>query len=236
MRRWTIAGVLLALGCNSTGSQAQPSDGGPDATTDAPGLDDGGPDDATPEAEAATPSTCLDLDASLPTPSVDCVYSGHCPVSCLGGTASAYACNAGPDGAATYPAVFDPPSDTVDIVATLPGAYPWDAGAFVSCAALSCTRWATGDHVDGGSAWASDPCAEAGAATQAWACPPTPGVLPPPTGCSNPGDLQNIGGPGTGIPVNAVWCCPPVASTTDDGGDDAASDTGSEAGGDAASE
>ena len=238
MRRWTIAGVLLSLGCNSSGSQAQPSDGGPDATTDAPaGPGDGGASDAPPEGEAATPSTCLDTDATLPVASVDCVYGGHCPASCLGGTASAYACNAGPDGSATYPSVFDPPSDTVNIVTSLAGAYPWDAAAYLSCAALSCTRWATADHVDGGSAWAGDPSAEAGIATQAWACPTSPGVLPSPGGCTNPGDLQNIGGPGTGIPVNVVWCCPPTASTaTGDGGVDGGSDADTEAGADAASE
>jgi hypothetical protein len=246
MRRLAIACGLLALGCNSTGSQALPIDGGPlDATTDATQPVESGPDDAAMEAEAAIPSTCLDIDATLPVASADCVYGGHCPVSCIGGTASAYACNAGPDGAATYPAVFNPPSDTVDIVGYLPGAYPWEAGAsgaYVSCAPLTCTRWATADHVDGGSAWASDPCAEAGAATQAWACPTTPGVLPTPAGCLNQGDLQNIGGPGTGIPVNIVWCCPPVASTaTGDAGSDA-SDAGSgdagstEGGGDAAGE
>jgi len=240
MRRFATAGVLLALGCNSAGNQAQPGDGGPaDATTDAPRPDDGAASEG--EAEAATPSTCLDFDATLPSPSVDCVYGGHCPASCIGGTASAYACNTGPDGAATYPAVFNPPSDPVDIVTFQPGAYPWEAGAYVSCAPVSCTRWATADHVDGGSAWAADPCAEAGAATQAWACPTTPGVLPSPTGCLNPGDLQNIGGPDTGIPVNVVWCCPPTASTAtgdagSDGGVDGSSDAGVEAGGDAAGE
>ncbi|HEY3822123.1 MAG TPA: hypothetical protein VGL81_33390 [Polyangiaceae bacterium] len=238
MRCWTAAGVLLALGCNSSGSQALPGDGGAgdalaDATTPLP---DGG----TPEEEVdtGTPSTCLDIDASLPGPSIDCVYGGHCPVSCSSGTASAYACNGGPDGSATYPAGFNPPSDTVDIVASLPGAYPWEAGvAYLSCAPLSCTRWATADHVDGGSAWPGDPCADGGVATQAWACPTTPGVLPTPAGCFNPGDLQNIGGPGTGLPVNVVWCCPPVDSTAgaDGGGDDGGATSG-EAGGDAASE
>jgi hypothetical protein len=237
MRRWTIAGLLLALGCNSSGNQAPLGDAGSDATTDATGPSDGGAADTTSEAEAATPSTCLAVDASLPVSSADCVYGGHCPVSCAGGTASAYACSAGPDAAAAYPAVFDPPSDTVTIVAYEPGAYPWDGGAYLSCAPLTCTRWATADHVDGGSAWAADPCADGGTATQAWACPTTPGVFPSPSGCFNPGDLQNIGGPGTGLPVNVVWCCPPLASTaTGDGGVDAASDAGSEAGGDAAGE
>jgi hypothetical protein len=237
MRRWITAGVLLALGCNSTGSQAQPSDGGPaDATTDAAPPGDG----ATAEAQvdAGNPSTCLDIDATLPLPSLDCVFGGHCPFNCLGGTASAYACNAGPDGAATYPAVFNPPSDPVDLIAYQPGAYPWEAGAYVSCAALTCTRWATADHVDGGSAWAGDPCADGGTATEAWACPTTAGVIPPATGCFNPGDLQNIGGTGTGIPVNVVWCCPPTtAVTTSDAGSDAgATDASSEAEGDAAGE
>ncbi len=239
MRRWTTAGVLLALGCNSSGNQAQPTDAGPaDATADATSPGDAGAVEA--QSEAAAPSTCLDLDASLPGPSVDCVYGGHCPVNCIQNTASAYACNAGPDGGATYPAAFNPPSDIVDIVAFQPGAYPWEGGAYVSCGSLSCVRWATADHVDGGSAWAADPCGDGGAATQAWACPTTPGVVPAVAGCFNPGDLQNIGGPGTGIPVNVVWCCPPTAPAADPGSDaglDGASDGGvDDSGGDAAGE
>jgi hypothetical protein len=234
LRRWTIAGVFLVLGCNSAGDQAQPTEGGAaDATADATSPPDDTGTAAEAQAEAAPVSTCLDIDASIPAPSVDCVYGGHCPVSCAGGTASAYACNAGPDGSATFPAVFNPPSDTVDVVAVLPpGAYPWEAGvAYLSCAPLTCTRWATADHVEGGSMWPGDPCADGGAATQAWACPTTPGVFPSPGGCFNPGDLQNIGGPGTGIPVNVVWCCPPASSG--DGGSDGAS---GESGADAATE
>ncbi|MGD0528837.1 MAG: hypothetical protein ABSE49_27110 [Polyangiaceae bacterium] len=241
VRRWSPAAALLAafpLGCNSTGSAVPPADAGPpDVTTDAttpPG--DGGVTDAP--SEAPTPSTCLDIDATLPVASFDCVYGGHCPVSCSGGTASAFLCNGGPDGAATYPGVFNPPSDPVDIVASQPGAYPWEAGAaYVSCAPLACTRWATADHVDGGSAWAGDPCADGGVATQAWACPMTPGILPTPSGCFNAGDLQIIGGPGTGLPANGVWCCPPLATPGDDGGSDAGANADAgEPGADAASE
>jgi hypothetical protein len=144
------------------------------------------------------------------------VYAGPCPASCSSGTASAYACNAGADGAATFPSVFSPPADVVDILSVLASAYPWDASAYLSCAALSCTRWATADHLDGGSEWAADPCA--GAATDAayaplaWACPLSPGVIPPEPGCVSAGDIQQIGGGDSGIPLNAVWCCPPPAS------------------------
>jgi hypothetical protein len=230
--------AFAASGCDSTGSQAAPGDAGPpDVTADATQAADAPSTDAPSDArsDAPTPSTCLDIDAALPVASFDCVYGGHCPVSCSSGTASAYVCNGGPDGGATYPGVFDPPSDPVDIVATVPGAYPWEAGAaYLSCAPLMCTRWATADHVDGGSAWASDPCADGGAATQAWACPTTPGVLPAVSGCFNPGDLQNIGGSGTGLPVNVVWCCPPASSAGGDGGSDAAADD--EGGADAAAE
>jgi hypothetical protein len=236
LHRWTAAAalsVLLPLGCDSTGSEAAPADAGaPDVTTDATPTSDAATADAASEAPA--PSTCLDIDAALPVASFDCVYSGHCPVSCSAGTASAFTCKGGPDGAATYPGVFNPPSDPVDIVGSQPGAYPWEAGAaYVSCAPLACTRWATADHVDGGSAWAGDPCADGGVATQAWACPITPGILPTLSGCFNAGDLQTIGGPGTGLPANGVWCCPPLATP----GVDAGSEAGSgEAGADAATE
>lgn len=137
--------------------------------------------------------------------------------------------------------MFNPPSNPVDLVTYQGSAYPWEAGAYVSCAALTCTRWATADHVDGGSAWPGDPCADGGVATQAWACPTTAGVIPSVAGCFNPGDLQSIGGAGTGIPVNVVWCCPPVSAVTTgdagDAGDDGdTSDASGEAGADAAGE
>jgi hypothetical protein len=227
MRRWTAFLVVLAWGCNSTGSEAQPGDAAVDATFDATSGSDGGPLESGLEGSSDS-APCLDIDASLPSPSHDCVYEGHCPANCSSGTASAYFCNVGPDASASYPGNFSPPSDSVDIIAYQAVVYPWDAGAYLSCAPLSCTRWATADHLDGGSAWSADPCADSGTATQAWACPTAPGVLPTVAGCVNAGDLQRIGGPGTGIPVNIVWCCPAPP-----GGADAGGEAGSDAAGDA---
>jgi hypothetical protein len=175
----------VALACNATGTEpAQPGDAGADGTTSPTSTgspSDGGSSESAVEASLA--STCLDLDAGILSASVDCVYGGHCPVSCASGTASAYLCRAAADASATYPAELDPPSDGVDVIAWQPDAYPWDGGAYLSCAPLTCTRWATGDHANGGSAWSGDPCAEGGAATEAWACPTFPGVLPTPAGC-----------------------------------------------------
>jgi hypothetical protein len=228
MRPGYAAVLALLLGCNSGGTSAGATDGGTDATTSSGDGGSAGDDAASdaPEEPMATP--CIDLDASLPVPSSDCVYAGNCPAVCNMGTASAYLCVVGPDASLTYPAVFSPPPvDSVDIIGFEPDAYPWDTAAYLSCAALTCTRWATADHVDGGSAWPGDPCgptdsgaedgspADAGPSltTQAWACPTLPGLAPALAGCIAAGDLQRIGGPGTGIPVNAVWCCPPPGST-----------------------
>jgi hypothetical protein len=97
----------------------------------------------------------------------------------------------------------------------LPEAGPWDAGAYLSCAPQSCVRWSLADHVGGGSAWSSDPCAASDSdsgdptATEAWACPSYEGFQPPLSGCFNAGVGQQLGGPGTGIAVNVLWCCPP---------------------------
>jgi hypothetical protein len=228
MHRWTAALVVLAVGCDSGGSQTELPEAGTDATLDGTttGDDGGGEPEATVEASTRPP--CLDIDATLPWASVDCVYGGHCPASCAADTASAYLCQPGPDAAASYPAVFEIPSDGVDILGLQPDAYPWDAAAYLSCAPLTCTRWATADHVDGGSAWSGDPCGDGGLATQAWVCPESAGVLPTPAGCFNAGDLQRIGGTGTGIPVNVVWCCP--AATGSDAGSDGGLDAGSDAG------
>jgi hypothetical protein len=231
MRPGNAAVLGLLLGCNSSGTSAGTTEGGADVTSSS--SDDGGGQgsDATVDSPAESTGTpCVDLDARVLVPSSDCVYAGSCPSACNGGTASAYACVAVPDAAPTYPAVFSPPVDSVDIVAFEPGAYPWDAAAYLSCAALTCTRWATADHLEGGSTWPGDPCApgDAGAtvATQAWACPTLPGLAPSVAGCFAAGDIQRIGGTGTGIAVNAVWCCPPPAAEAgaDEGGDDDAGD------------
>jgi hypothetical protein len=217
--------LFFAFGCNAAGTDTAPDDAGGDATVDATSETsptDGAPLESAVDASGAPP--CIDLDAGTLIASVDCVYGGHCPASCSDGTASAYLCSARADAAPTYPAELAPPGDSVDVLAFQPDAYPWDAGAYLSCAALTCTRWATGDHVNGASAWSSDPCAEGGAATQAWACPTLPGVLPGAAGCFNAGDIQRIGGPGTGVPVNVVWCCP---SAGNDGGEETDGDAAS---------
>lgn len=234
MRRRNLSVVLLVLGCNSGGSQALPRDASVEGASDATTTGDGSPEpeDAGADGfEASGAPPCLPIDASLPQPSNDCVYAGRCPASCNAGTASAYVCNAGAEGGATYPAVFNPPADTVNILGTIPSAYPWDATAYLSCAGLTCTRWATADHVNGGSAWSADPCAEAGTeagpTTEAWACPTSPGVLPPPAGCVAAGDLQDIGGGDSGIPVDTVWCCPGPSEAAD-AGEDATVDAAAE--------
>jgi hypothetical protein len=244
MRAWsallgTLAtGVLAAMGgpgCSSSGTTPL-SDAGADATIDGAGdantdaeSDANDANDANEEQDRLPP--CVPLVAQ-PVASDDCVVFGGCPAACASGTATAYACVAGDgrlDAAPTYPSVFTAPIGVVTDLASEPGAFPWDAAAFISCAPLSCVRWATADHVGGGSAWPGDPCADDGAdVTQAWTCPISPGVKPPPSGCFNSGPLNDLGGPGTGIPLATVWCCPAVG---DGGGSgtDAATDSGTDA-------
>lgn len=209
MRRMILCGwLVLVVGCNSNGTQAQASnDGGGDVTLgDAQGGDAA---DASEEPDVG--QACTMIVPGNPYPSQDCVYAGSCPESCALGTSAAYACNAGsvplPDSGA-YPSAFAAPSGIV-IVAYEANAYPWDAGAFVSCGPLTCVRWATADHVDGSSAWTADPCGGDAGDPLAWVCPPYPGVLPPTdAGCASASDQSAIGGPDTGVPVNEVWCCP----------------------------
>jgi hypothetical protein len=221
MRALLLSWMVLVAGCDASGTQA----GGPDATSDAPAdgtapdvaADDGGPgptgDAAGDDASDATLPSCAEYEAGI-YPSQNCVFAGSCPLDCLNGTASAYACAAAAadldSAVAAYPGVFTLPTDTVHVYGYQPLAYPWEAGAFLSCAPLACVRWSVADHVQGGSAWPGDPCGgEAGAAIEAWACPPAPGVVPPGSGCINAGDGQRIGGDDSGVPVNGVWCCPP---------------------------
>jgi len=225
--------VAIAAGCDSagtavgTGGDAAEASG-PDATA----FDDSGSDDSSGDDDAGSlPPFCGSYDAATFAPSDDCIFTGPCPLDCSLGTASAYAC-AAEDASAigTYPSVFTLPLDPLTVIAYQPSSYPWDAAAFVSCAPLACVRWSFADHVDGGSAWASDPCGnlEGGAATQAWTCPTYPGLVPPLSGCSNAGDGMRIGGPGTEASVNVVWCCPalPDAGTPSDGGSEASGDGG----------
>jgi hypothetical protein len=237
MRTWALGAACLLVACNSTGSKAQPgNDSGVDATTGDASED---ATDAAEELEAEPP--CLPLTAGNPSPSADCIYAGACPLACGMGTQSAYACNAAsvpiPDAGA-YPSAFEVPVGIVTVVGYDPSAYPWEAGAFVSCAPLTCVRWATADHVDGGSTWPTDPCGTPDAAPFAWVCPPFPGVIPAAdAGCTNAGGMNDIGGQGTGVPAQAVWCCGgslPVEAT-DAGSDaspaDAATDTAEDSSG-----
>jgi hypothetical protein len=213
--RLTVALLAGLFACNSAGTQlvtdaGAVADASVDVGIDAAAYDDGsrGAQDAGGDDSSALPP-CTDLSFKASAASDDCVYAGRCPFDCSGGTASAYLCSPGPDASVpTFPSAFLVPVDPIDVVALLDAAYPWDAAAYQSCAALTCTRWATADHVDGGSAWPGDPCADGGAANQAWACPPSPGVVPAVGGCFAAGDMQAIGGPGTGIASDAVWCCP----------------------------
>jgi hypothetical protein len=123
------------------------------------------------------------------------------------------------------------PIGIVNVIASEAAAYPWDAGAFISCAPLACVRWATGDHTAGGSAWPGDPCADGGAAVEAWACPGFAGVTPPGAGCFATGALGGIGGPGTGVPSQDVWCCPGSADAGAGAGDGSMTEAGNLDGG-----
>ncbi|HEX8792246.1 MAG TPA: hypothetical protein VF765_14930 [Polyangiaceae bacterium] len=231
MRGWLVGVASLLLGCSTSGNAASPAgDAGGDAT-----IADGGADaeDANEEAEAAPP--CVSIVQGTPTPSTDCVYAGSCPAGCAGGTAAAYACNASTvgGGAGAYPSSFQAPTGIVSIVAYDMTTYPWDASAWVSCAPLACVRWATADHIDGGSAWPADPCGGDGGPL-AWVCPPFSGIVPSPdAGCTNAGDMNVIGAGDSGIPSNAVWCCPGVPGAITDGGSPEATPTegGSDEGG-----
>jgi len=217
MRARLVTTLALLVGCNSSGTQAQQSsDAGADST-----LGDAGGDaeDASEEADAGPP--CMSIVQGNPIPSLDCVFAGSCPSDCAQGTAGAYACNAAsvaPD-AGGYPSAFQAPSGIVSVVGFENTSYPWDAAAWVSCGPLTCVRWATADHIDGGSAWPTDPCANDAGEPLAWVCPPAPGVLPPmDAGCSSAGDMNVIGGGEAGVPVNTVWCCPGTPPSATDGG------------------
>jgi hypothetical protein len=210
--------ALLLVGCNSRGTQVQQSsDAGGDATIG----DAGGDAEDANEEQADAGAPCTPIVPGNPVPSMDCVFAGSCPIDCLQGTAGAYVCNAdtvAPDSGA-YPSEFQAPTGIVTVVGFDTAAYPWDAGAWVSCGPLACVRWATADHVDGGSAWPADPCDNDAGEPLAWVCPPSSGVLPPPdAGCTNAGDMNIIGGGEAGVPANTVWCCPGVSPSTSDGG------------------
>jgi hypothetical protein len=254
MKTLRVPVLVLALataGCNSS-QPASASDGGSpasDATLPEAGeaAGDAGDDStAALDAQDAGPSPCADLEAGL-APSNDCLLLGQCPLGCAHGTASAYACAPDDAGNATYPSTFVPPADPVHAVEYVPGAGPWDGGAYVSCAPLACVRWSLADNGPAGSAWAADPCSnpDAADATQAWVCPSYQGFQPGMAGCFNAGAGQQIGGAGTGMVTNVVWCCP---GTFEEGGveggpvneagagDASSTEGGSEAGSDATSE
>ncbi|HEY6460686.1 MAG TPA: hypothetical protein VIY73_11065, partial [Polyangiaceae bacterium] len=135
MARWWIGLLVVALGCDSGGSQAGPADASTaadasDATVDrTEPSDDGGPTPADDGSDEDTGVPCLDLDAGFAAGSDDCLFAGRCPAQCANGTAYAYYCPAGADGSAAYPSVFHPPADIVGIIASVPSTYPWDAGA-----------------------------------------------------------------------------------------------------------
>jgi hypothetical protein len=220
-----LAAACLATGCSSEGSSLVHSvvDAAPDATLSddagvSPGDDGAGSDDGGLTAPQCMPT----LPEGGSAPSDDCVGIGRCPQDCLSGAASAFACAAPDPTVGTYPSVFVARGDPMFLIGYVPSAYPWEAGAFVTCGAQACVRWATADHVEGGSAWASDPCAggDGGAsAPLAWACPEYQGFTPPVAGCFNAGIGQEIGGADTGAARSAVWCCPPAPDGGDDGGE-----------------
>jgi hypothetical protein len=231
MRRVHPFALLAVLaGCDPQGTSARPSgeDAGDDATTNDEGGDEESGDAFPIDAGAPAQPLCTDYGAEGGNASSDdCIRIGRCPQDCLSGTASAYACAAADPAIGAYPSVFRQPGDPVTIIGYEPSAYPWDAGAFVGCAAEACVRWSLADHVEGGSQWPSDPCSEGDGspATQAWLCPPYQGFAPPQAGCFNGGPGQQIGGTAWGIDPNVVWCCPPMSDgAVTEGG--AAADTG----------
>jgi hypothetical protein len=229
--------LVLAIASLVAGCHSNAGTGGADASTDASGGDGGtmiGDDGATAEddagdADAGLP-VCSPLDASVP--SDNCIFLGRCPEGCVSGTASAYACAATGTKVASYPSAFYLMLDPVAAIAYLPDAGPWDAGAYLSCAPQACVRWSLADHVNGGSGWLADPCANVDpTANQAWACPSYEGFQPPLAGCVNAGSGQQIGGAGTGVAPNVLWCCPPSGGTDGGTGTDGASDAGASDGG-----
>jgi hypothetical protein len=246
MRAWKVvallvtAGIAPSLGCSTTGTQAIPVEAGADATTAGDDASSEGGSDAGDEADASLPP-CVPLVAAQLAPSKDCVFAGSCPEDCTLGTASAYACAVVPpvgdaSPSPSYPSVFTAPIGIVNVIAAGTGEYPWDAAAFVSCGPLACVRWNLADHVGGTSAWAGDPCGDGGDDTEAWSCPPSAGVVPPVAGCFDTGALGSIGGPGTGVPQQNVWCCPGPTDAGTTTSDSAVAESGAEGGspGDAA--
>ncbi len=225
-----LALALAAAGCNSSRPSSANDGGSPAGDATLPEAGDDADDDsaAAQDAQDGTASACVGLEAGL-APSDDCLLLGQCPLGCGRGTAAAYACAPDDAGNATYPSAFLPPADPVNVVEYLPAAGPWDGGAYVSCAPLACVRWSLADNGPSGSAWAADPCSNPDAtnATQAWVCPSYQGFQPDVTGCFNAGLSQRIGGGGTGMVANVVWCCP---SGLEDGGPRGGSDAGSEGG------
>jgi hypothetical protein len=252
LRISVLAVVAATAGCNSS-QPARSSDGGsPGSDATLPeGGDDAGEagDDAAVASDTGdeAPVPCTDTEGGT-APSDDCLLLGQCPLGCAHGTASAYACAPGDGGGGTYPSVFLPIADPVHVIEYVPGAGPWDAGAYVSCAPLACVRWSLADNGPSGSTWPADPCSDpdAASATLAWVCPAYQGFQPDVAGCFNAGPSQQVGGAGTGMMTNVVWCCPPAledsgaeggppveASTGDASGQ---TEAGSEAGADATSE
>jgi hypothetical protein len=220
--------VLLAVAaCHS--QSANPvvdggSESGADATSMPPPGDDGGGDSGATDAGIDTSAPCIDHEGGA-APSDNCLFLGQCPVGCVMGTASAYACAAYDPTIGTFPSSFRLMADPVHVIGYLPEAGPWDGGAYVSCAPQACVRWALADEVEGGSSWPSNPCSnpDADDATQAWVCPSYEGFRPPGDGCFNAGAGQELGGGSTGMAVNVVWCCPPQS---DDGGGEGGDDSG----------
>jgi hypothetical protein len=217
VRSLALTGLLAACSSNGTVILVASQDAGDDRTTatdaasddagSASPSDDGAADDAGPLCTDDAPE-------GGSAPSDDCVRVGHCPQNCLKGAGTAYACAATDLALGAYPGVFRLRADPFDVIGYSETAYPWEGGAYVACAAEACVRWSMADHIEGGSLWPSDPCAndDGGTATQAWACPSYQGFEPPPQGCVNAGRGQQIGGPGTGVDVNVVWCCPPAGT------------------------